>query len=122
MIEFAQVQAPIIDYQGMAPLFAVVGGSVVVLLAGLFNGAWVQRVLVPVLAAAALLCAMGFTIANWEAGDSAPIIAGALAIDAFAQFTSMLFFIAGLATVALSLRAPVTRETGMGEYLSLLLG
>ena len=35
---------------------------------------------------------------------------------------SMLFYIAGLATVALSLRAPVTRETGMGEYMSLLLG
>jgi NADH-quinone oxidoreductase subunit N len=122
MIDLAQVQAPVIDYQGLAPLFALVGGSVVVLLAGLFNGPWVQRVLVPVLTTAALLCAMGFSIANWETGDSQPIIAGALAIDAFAQFMSMLFFIAGLATVALSLRAPVTREMGMGEYMSLLLG
>ncbi|MEK6227993.1 MAG: NADH-quinone oxidoreductase subunit N [Actinomycetota bacterium] len=122
MTALAQVQAPDIDYQGLAPLFALVGGSVVVLLAGLFKGAWVQRVLVPALAAAALLCAMGFSIANWETGDSAPIIEGALAIDAFAQFTAMLFYLAGLATVALSVRAPVTRETGMGEYMCLLLG
>jgi len=122
MIELAQIKAPVIEYRELAPLFALLGGSVVVLLAGLFNGAWVQRVLVPVLAAASLLCAMGFTIANWGAGDSAPIIEGALAVDSFAHFMSMLFYIAGLVTVVLSLRAPVARETGMGEYLCLLLG
>ena len=122
MIELAQIKAPVIEYRELAPLFSVLGGSIVVLMAGLFRGALVQRVLVPALAAAALLCAMGFTIANWDAGDSAPIIEGALAVDSLALFMSMLFYVAGLATIALSLRAEVVRETGMGEYMSLLLG
>jgi len=122
VIELAQIKAPVIEYRELAPLFSVLGGSIVVLMAGLFRGALVQRVLVPALAAAALLCAMGFTIANWDAGDSAPIIEGALAVDSLALFMSMLFYVAGLATIALSLRAEVVRETGMGEYMSLLLG
>ena len=78
--------------------------------------------LVPLLAAASLLTAIGLTIANWEAGDSAPIIEGALAIDTLALFMSMLFYVAGLATILLSLRADVTREAGSGEYMALLLG
>ena len=93
-----------------------------VLLAGLISGRFAQRVLVPFIAAAALLTAMGLTIANWDAGDSAPIIEGALAIDTLALFMSMLFYVAGLATVLLSLRADVTREAGSGEYMALLLG
>ena len=118
----AAVQAPEIDYQGLSPLFATVGGPVAVVLAGLIGGRFAQRVLVPLVAAAALLTAIGLTIANWEAGDSAPIIEGALAIDALALFMSMLFYVAGLATVLLSLRADVTREAGSGEYMALLLG
>ena len=122
MIDLAAVQAPEIDYQGLSPLFATVGGAVATLLAGLISGRFAQRVLVPLIAAAALLTAIGLTAANWEAGDSAPIIEGALAIDALALFMSMLFYVAGLATVLLSLRADVTREAGSGEYMALLLG
>ena len=69
-----------------------------------------------------LLVAIGLTVANWDPGDTKPIIEGALAIDTLALFMSMLFFTAGLATVALSLRAEVVREAGSGEYLGLLLG
>ena len=122
MIEFAAAQAPEIDYQGLSPLFATIGGTVAVLMAGLISGRFAQRVLVPFVAAASLLTAMGLTIANWEAGDSAPIIEGALAIDTLALFMAMLFYVAGLATVLLSLRADVTREAGRGEYMALLLG
>ena len=116
------VKAPVIDYQGLSPLFATVGGAVATMLAGLISGRFAQRVLVPLLAAASLLTAIGLTAANWEAGDSAPIIEGALAIDTLALFMSMLFYVAGLATVLLSLRADVTREAGAGEYMTLLLG
>ena len=70
-------------------------------MAGLIRGPLRRSAtLVPLLAAAALLTAIGLTIANWEAGDSAPIIEGALAIDTLALFMSMLFYVAGLATVA----------------------
>jgi len=122
VIELAQIEAPVIDYQGLAPLFSTIGGSLVVLMAGLFRGRFVQRTLVPALAAASLLIAMGMTIANWDAGDSAPIIEGALAIDSLALFMSMLFYVTGLATVALSLRSDIQREIGSGEYMALLLG
>ena len=122
MIELAQIQAPEIDYQGLAPLFATIGGSIAVLMVGCFRGRFVQRALVPAVAAAALLAAIGLTIANWETGDSLPIIEGALAIDTLALFMSMLFYVTGLVAVLLSLRAEVTREAGAGEYMSLLLG
>jgi NADH-quinone oxidoreductase subunit N len=118
----ASIKAPVIDYQGLAPLFATIGGSIAVTLIGLFPGRFVQRALVPLAAAAALLAATGLTIANWEPGDSKPIIEGALAIDTLALFTSLLFYAAGLVTVLLSLRARVTREAGSGEYFALLLG
>ena len=115
LLQLGAVKAPVIDYQGLSPLFATVGGAVATMLAGLISGRFAQRVLVPLLAAASLLTAIGLTAANWEAGDSAPIIEGALAIDTLALFMSMLFYVAGLATVVLSLRADVTREVGSGR-------
>ena len=121
-VVLAQVQAPEIDYQGLAPLFATIGGAIVVALVGLLRGNFAQRVLVPALAAASLLCAIGFTMANWEAGDSKPIIEGALGIDTLALFISMLFYLAGLATVALCVRSELVREAGHGEVMALLLG
>jgi NADH-quinone oxidoreductase subunit N len=117
----AAVKAPEIDYQGLAPLFAVIGGSIVVLVAGLFPGRLVQRGLLPLLAAAALVVAIVFSIVNWEPGDSRPIIEGALAIDALALFMSLLFYVSGLVAIVLSLRWESVREAGAGEYLSMLL-
>ena len=39
------VKGPHIDYMGLAPLFAVLGGAAVVLMVGLIKGDFVQRVL-----------------------------------------------------------------------------
>ena len=64
----AAVKAPQIDYLGLAPLFALIGGAIVVLLAGLFPGRFVQRALVPLLAAVALVVAIGFSICELGAG------------------------------------------------------
>ena len=100
-----EVAAPVIDYEGLAPLFATVGGSIVVLMVGLLRGRTVQTVLVPALAALSLVIAIGVTIWIWEPGDTAPIIEGALEIDTLALGLSMLFYVAGLVCIALSLRA-----------------
>ncbi len=118
----AAVKAPEIDYQGLAPIFATAGGAMVVLIAGLFPGRVVQRALVPLLAAVALVVAIVFSIVNWEPGDSAPIISGALSIDTLALFMSLLFYVSGLAAIGLSLRWESVQEVGAGEYLALLLG
>ena len=118
----AQVQAPEIDYKELSPLFALAGGSVIVLIVGLFRPRSVRFAVVPLLTAVTLLTAIGLTVWIWEPGNRDPILEGALATDALALGLSMLFYIAGLVTIALSWRSTASVEAGHGEYYSLLLG
>ena len=118
----AQVQAPEIDYDQLSPLFALAGGSVIVLMVGLLRSFFVRRTIVPALTAVALLTAIGLTIWIWEPGNRDPIVEGALGVDALSLGLSMLFYAAGLVTIALSLRSTAALEAGHGEYYSLLLG
>ena len=122
ILPLADVPAPVIDYRGLSPLMAVLGGSVVVLMVGLVRSPFVRRVLVPALTAVSLLAAIGLTIWIWEPGDREPIIERAIAMDTLTLGVSMLFFVAGLVTVVLSFRSLAAREAGHGEYYSLLLG
>jgi NADH-quinone oxidoreductase subunit N len=118
----AEVAAPEIDYRELSPLIALVTGTVIVLMVGLAGPRFPRTTLVPLLTAATILTAMGLTIWIWEPGDRAPIIEGALSMDALALGVSMLFYVAGLVAIALSLREPATDEAGHGEFYSLLLG
>jgi len=112
---------PEVDYLALSPLFAVLGGSILCLMAGLFRPRMVQRVLIPALAAASLIVAIALTVIIWEPGDSRPIMSSALATDTLALFVSVLFYVTALAAVALSLRSEAVRETGSGEFFALLL-
>src|SRR5437588_4739266 len=114
--------APHVDWKGLSPLVAVLGGSVLALMIGLIRPRAVQRKVVPVVAIASLLAAIGLTIWIWKPGDTRPIISGALAVDTLALGISVLFYVAGIATILLSLRSDVIRQTGAGEYACLLLG
>jgi NADH-quinone oxidoreductase subunit N len=118
----AAVHAPVIAYKELSPLMATAGGSVIVLLVGLFPQRFARTVLVPLLTAVSLGAAIGLTIWIWGRGDRPPIIEGALGVDALSLGMSMLFYVSGLATVVLSLRAHAVHEAGHGEYYSLLLG
>jgi NADH-quinone oxidoreductase subunit N len=118
----AQIQAPEIDYKELSPLFALAGGSVIVLMVGLLRSFFVRRTVVPALAAITLLTAIGLTIWIWEPGNREPIVEGALGVDALSLGISMLFYVAGLVTIVLSLRSTATLEAGHGEFYSLLLG
>jgi NADH-quinone oxidoreductase subunit N len=122
ILHLADVAAPVIDYRELSPLTATIGGSVVVLMVGLLRPPFVRQVLVPALTAVSLLAAIGLTIWIWEPGDREPIIEGAIAMDTLTLGVSMLFFVAGLVTIVLSLRSVAAREAGHGEYYSLLLG
>jgi NADH-quinone oxidoreductase subunit N len=122
MLPFAAVEAPEIDYEALSPLMALVGGSIVVLMVGLLRSRFVRHALVPGLTAATLLTAIGLSIWVWEPGEQRPIIEGSLTVDTLAVGLSMLFYVAGLVCVALSLRAVAPREAGHGEYYGLLLG
>jgi len=121
-IPLAEVQAPVIDYKELSPLMATLGGSVVVLMVGLFRGRVVQLVLVPLLTVVSLLTAIGLSIWIWDPGVKQPIIEGALTVDTLALGIAMLVYVAGLVAVALSARAVAPREAGHGEYHSMLLG
>ena len=122
LLAAAHVKAPVIDYKELSPLFALASGSVIVLMVGLFRSLFVRRVVVPALTAVALLTAIGLTIWLWEPGSQDPILQGALKVDALSLGVSMLFYVAGLVTIALSLRSTATLEAGHGEYYALLLG
>jgi NADH-quinone oxidoreductase subunit N len=117
----AAIHVPHIDYKGLSPLIAVAGGSMIALMVGLIRGRLVQRFVVPLVAAAALVTAIVLTLWVWDPGVKRPIVSGALSIDTLTLGLSMLFFIAGLATILLSLRSDVVRSAGGGEYYSLLL-
>ena len=121
-MSLAAVHAPVIDYKALSPLMATVGGSVVVMLAGLFRPRYVQRVLVPALTVVSLLAALGLLIWVWQPGNLKPIISGALTADTLGLGLAALCLVAGLVTVLLSLRAEAVREAGAGEYHALLLG
>ena len=121
ILPLADVPAPAIDYEELSPILATTGGSMVVLMVALLRSRFVRHTLVPVLAAVTLLTAIGLTIWIWEPGDRAPIIVRAFAMDTLTLATSMLFYVAGLVVIALSLRARAAREAGHGEYYSLLL-
>src|SRR4051794_25855950 len=114
--------APHIDYQGLAPLFAIAGGSLVVLCISLLRARWIHRTLLPVLTIVALGAAIGLSIWNWDPGDTKPIVEGALAVDTLSLGLSILCYIAGIAAVFLSLRAAAVWQAGSGEYYTLLLG
>ena len=65
----AASKAPEIDYMGLSPVLALVGGAVLALMVGLFPGRVVQRGLVPLVGAASLLTAGG--LSDRQLGDRA---------------------------------------------------
>jgi NADH-quinone oxidoreductase subunit N len=112
-------KAPHIDFAGLSPLLALLGGATVVLLLGLFKSNALRRHGVPVLTLGALGATIGLTI--WQWGERKSLIAGAMRVD---DLTNTLVFViagAGIATVLLSWRARAPEESAHGEYYSLLL-
>jgi NADH-quinone oxidoreductase subunit N len=122
VIHLVAVSTPPVDFKAFSPLLAPVVGSVVVLMVGLARPAVVQRVVLPVLAGATLVVTAGLAVWTWPPGPAKPILAGALTFDTLALFLTLLFCLAGLATILLSLRSDAVQEAGMAEYLTLLLG
>ena len=116
------VTIPKIDYAGLSPLFALVGGSCLVLMVGLFRARFVQRVLVPLLAIGALLATIGLSMWIWEPGGTRLIVSDALSMDTLTLGLTMLFCIAGIVTVLLAWRGRTQRSVGSGDLYALLLG
>jgi NADH-quinone oxidoreductase subunit N len=113
------MKGPVIDWAGLSPLLAVLGGAIVVLLAGLMRARFVRETLVPLLTIGALGAFAGLSIWQWD--ENIDLISGALRIDALAMYLNCLFAVAGIVTVLLAWRAQAPREAAHGEFYALLL-
>jgi len=115
----AHLNGPHVDFAGLSPLIALLGGVVVVLLVGLLGSRWARAQLVPALSLVALCATLGLTIWQWNSNKS--ILSGALRIDDLALVLNMVLITGGACAVLLSWRSLAAREAAHGEFHALLL-
>ncbi len=115
----AHLKGPHVDFAGLSPLIALLGGVVVVLLVGLLGSRWARAQLVPALSLVALGATLGLTIWQWNSNKS--ILSGALRIDDLALVLNMVLITGGVCAVLLSWRSLAAREAAHGEFHALLL-
>ncbi len=113
------IAGPHIDWRGLSPIVALTAGGLVVLLVGLLRNKLARTRIVPALTVVTFGTAIGLAI--WRFHHPASIVSDALRIDDLALELYMLFAVAGITTVLLSWRAVAPRESGHGEYHSLLI-
>ena len=113
------IKGPYIDWAALSPFVALTVGALLVLMLGLLRGALARERMVPMLTLLTLAVSLGFEIARFK--HHALIISGALQIDALALVLDMIFSVAAIAAVIMSLRTRGPGEAGHGEYHSLLL-
>jgi NADH-quinone oxidoreductase subunit N len=114
----AQFPHPHIDWASFMPLLILGVGALVVLMIGLL-GPVARTVVVPVVTVGVLIASIVISITRLH--HQASIISGALQIDGLALVLDMIFAVAAIACVLLSLRNQAPRGAGQGEYNSLLL-
>jgi NADH-quinone oxidoreductase subunit N len=133
----ATLKGPHVDFAGLSPLLALLGGAVVVLVAGLFCGPGGRAsysdsasdpaaarpspgAAVPgLLALVALGAALGMTIWQWHAQKS--IVSGALRIDGLALVLNVILIAGGACAVLLAWRSHAARGAAQGEMYALML-
>ena len=113
------MKGPAIDWAAISPLLALLGGAVIVLMAGLLRSRFVRESLVPFLAIVSFGAALGLGI--WQWGVDELVIAGALRVDHLTIAMTWIFAVTGIATVLLSWRGRAPKEAAHGEYYALLL-
>ena len=79
LLATTHLKGPHIDWAGLSPLVALLGGAAIVLLVGLIGTRWVRAQVVPALTLGALGATLGLTI--WQWGERESLISGALRID-----------------------------------------
>jgi NADH-quinone oxidoreductase subunit N len=119
MATAAHLKGPHVDFAGLSPLIALLGGAVVVLLVGLLGPRSIREHVVPALALVALGAAAGLAIWQWNAEKS--ILSGALAIDDLSLVLDLILVAGGAATVLLAWRSRAAHEAAHGEFHALLL-
>jgi NADH-quinone oxidoreductase subunit N len=119
LLATAHLKGPHVDFAGLSPLIALLGGATMVLLVGLLGPRRVREHAVPALALVALGAAAGLTIWQWNAQKS--IVAGALRIDDLALVLNLILVTGGAGAVLLAWRSRAAHEAAHGEFHALLL-
>jgi NADH-quinone oxidoreductase subunit N len=119
IVASAHLKGPHVDFAGLSPLIALLGGAVLVLLVGLIGSRWIRARVVPFLSLVALGAAAGLTIWQWNADKS--IVSGALRIDDLGLMLNLILIGGGACTVLLAWRSLAAREAAHGEFHALLL-
>jgi NADH-quinone oxidoreductase subunit N len=115
----ATLKGPPVNFAGLSPLIALLGGAMIVLLVGLLGSQRVRSQLVPALSLVVLGAAAGLTI--WQWNEEKSIVAGAVRIDALSLTLNLILIAGGACTVLLAWRSLAAREAAHGEFHALLL-
>ncbi len=115
----AHLKGPHIDFAGLSPLIALLGGAVIVLMFGLIGSRWVRSQLVPFLSLVALGATLGLTIWQWNADKS--IVSGSLRIDDLGLALNLILIGGGACAVLLAWRSLAAEEAAHGEFHAMLL-
>ena len=119
LLATAHLKGPHVDFAGLSPLIALLGGATLVLMLGLLGSRWIRSQLVPALSIGAFGAALGLTIWQWGADKS--IVSGALRIDPLSLTLNLIVMTGGICTVLLAWRSLAAREASHGEFHALLL-
>ena len=119
VIASTHLKGPHIDFAGLSPPIALLGGAVLVLMVGMLGARWAREQLVPTLSLGALGAALGLTIWQWNADKS--IVSGALRIDDLSLALNLILIAGGACTVLLAWRSLAAHEAAHGEFHALLL-
>ena len=115
----AHLKGPHVDFAGLSPLIALLGGATTVLLVGLIRARWVRAHLVPALSLVALGATAGLTI--WQWNEQKSVVSGALRIDDLSLVLNLILVTGGALSVLLAWRSLAAREAAHGEFHALLL-
>ncbi|HSZ69599.1 MAG TPA: NADH-quinone oxidoreductase subunit N [Solirubrobacteraceae bacterium] len=113
------LKGPHVDFAGLSPLIALLGGAAIVLLVGLLGSRRAREHVVPALSLVVLGASAGLTIWQWNAQKS--IVAGALRIDDLSLALNLILVAGGAGAVLLAWRSLAAREAAHGEFHALLL-
>ena len=114
-----KVAGPHIDWAGLSPLSRCSAARSSCCCSGCRARAPRARRPCPALSILALAIAIALSV--WQWGEREDLIAGALRLDELTLVLTILFCVAGIATVLLSWRHVAPREAAHGEYHALLL-
>ena len=113
------LKGPYIDWAALSPIVILTVGGLIVLIIGLLRASMARERVVPLLAMLTFAGAIAAEISRFH--HPRQIVSGALVIDDLALVLDLIFAVAAIAAVVLSLRAKGAREAGEGEYHALLI-